>query len=67
MASHLKNLGMPVLLAILLGGCAAQQAYREGNDLTAKNQVEAGLVKYQEAVAAEPGNAKYRAAYQQAR
>jgi general secretion pathway protein D len=67
MASHLKNLGMPVLLAILLGGCAAQQAYREGNDLTAKNQVEAGLVKYQEAVRAEPGNAQYRTAYLQAR
>ena len=67
MASHLKNLGMPVLLAILLSGCAAQQAYREGNDLTAKNQVEAGLAKYQEAVRADPGNAQYRAAYLQAR
>jgi general secretion pathway protein D len=67
MASHLKNLGMSVLLAILLSGCAAQQAYREGNDLTAKNQVEAGLAKYQEAVRADPGNAQYRAAYLQAR
>ncbi|MFS2007373.1 secretin N-terminal domain-containing protein [Duganella sp. CT11-25] len=67
MASHLKNLGVPLLLAVLLSGCAAQLAYREGNDLTAKNQVEAGLSKYQEAVKADPGNAQYRAAYLQAR
>jgi len=67
MARHLKNVGVPLLLAVLLSGCAAQLAYRDGNDLIAKNQVEAGLSKYQEAVAAEPGNARYRAAYLQAR
>jgi general secretion pathway protein D len=60
-------LGVPLLLTVLLSGCAAQLAYREGNDLTAKNQVEAGLSKYQEAVKADPGNAQYRAAYLQAR
>jgi general secretion pathway protein D len=67
MASHLKNLLSPALLAILLSGCAAQMAYRDGKDLIAKDQVEAGLAKYQEAVKAEPGNAEYRAAYLQAR
>jgi general secretion pathway protein D len=67
MASHLKNLLSPALLAILLSGCAAQMAYRDGKDLIAKDQVEAGLAKYQEAVKAEPGNAEYRATYLQAR
>jgi general secretion pathway protein D len=52
---------------MLLGGCAGQMAYRDGNELIAKNQTEAGLAKYQEAVQAEPGNAQYRAALAQAR
>jgi len=59
----LKKLGSCAALAILLSGCAAQMAYRDGNDLIAKNQVEAGLAKYQEAVQADPGNAQYRTAY----
>jgi general secretion pathway protein D len=67
MASLLKTIGRCAALAILLSGCAAQMAYRDGNDLIAKNQLEAGLAKYQEAVKAEPGNAQYRAAWLQAR
>jgi general secretion pathway protein D len=59
-------LALPAL-ALALGGCAAQLAYRDGSDLIAHDQVEAGLRKYQEAIAAEPGNAKYHAAYLQAR
>ncbi|HEU4845143.1 MAG TPA: secretin N-terminal domain-containing protein [Burkholderiaceae bacterium] len=61
-----RALALPAL-ALALGGCAAQLAYRDGSDLIAHDQVEAGLRKYQEAIAAEPGNAKYRAAYLQAR
>ncbi|OFA03376.1 secretin N-terminal domain-containing protein [Duganella sp. HH101] len=67
MASHLKNLGrraaLPALLAVALGGCAGQMAYRDGRDLIAHDQIEAGLLKYQEAVRAEPGNAQYRQAF----
>ncbi len=54
-------------LALALTGCAAQMAYRDGRDLIEKDQVEAGLLKLQEAIAADPGNAQYRAAYLQAR
>jgi general secretion pathway protein D len=67
MASLLKNIGCCAALAILLSGCAAQMAYRDGNDLIAKNEIEAGLAKYREAVQADPGNAQYRAAYLGAR
>jgi general secretion pathway protein D len=67
MASPLKKIGVCAVLAILLSGCAAQMAYRDGNELIAKNQVEAGLAKYQEAVQADPYNAKYRSAYLAAR
>ncbi|MEW6370603.1 MAG: secretin N-terminal domain-containing protein [Pseudomonadota bacterium] len=56
-----------VLAALLLAGCAAQRAYQEGNALVAQEQVSAGLVKYREAVAADPGNPLYRAAYLRAR
>ncbi|QGZ43279.1 general secretion pathway protein GspD [Pseudoduganella flava] len=42
-------------------------AYRDGRDLIEKDQIEAGLLKLQEAIAKDPGNAQYRAAYLQAR
>ena len=55
------------MMIVLLAGCAGQRAYQEGNALVAKDQVAAGLVKYQEAVAAEPNNAQYKTAYLRAR
>ncbi|OON63781.1 general secretion pathway protein GspD [Massilia sp. KIM] len=54
-------------LALLLAGCAAQRAYQEGNALLAQDQVAAGLAKYQEAVAADPTNPLYKAAWLRAR
>lgn len=62
-----KRLALPALLSLLLAGCAAQQAYREGNELVAQDKVEAGLAKYQEAVAADPTNVTYKTAYLRAR
>ena len=55
------------LLPLLLAGCAAQRAYQEGNALVAQDQVGAGLAKYQEALASEPDNPVYRAAWLRAR
>jgi general secretion pathway protein D len=52
---------------LAVAGCAAQRAYREGNALLAQDHVAAGLAKFQEAVAADPENALYRAAYLRAR
>ena len=56
-----------LVAALVLAGCAAQRAYREGNDLIAHDQVEAGLLKYRDAVAADPANALYKVAYLRAR
>ena len=69
MASHLnRTLSLAALsMALALAGCAAQTAYRDGEKLVADDKVEAGLVKYQEAIAADPGNAQYRTAYLKAR
>ncbi|WP_307721867.1 secretin N-terminal domain-containing protein [Massilia sp. HP4] len=55
------------MLPLLLAGCAAQRAYQEGNALVAQDQVGAGLAKYQEALAAEPDNPVYKAAWLRAR
>ncbi|AVR96000.1 secretin N-terminal domain-containing protein [Pseudoduganella armeniaca] len=54
-------------MVLALSGCAAQMAYRDARDLIEKDQVEAGLLKLQEAISADPGNAQYRATYLQAR
>lgn len=65
--SRIRALGSVLCGAALLIGCTAQRAYQEGNALVAQQQVSAGLVKYREAVAADPGNALYRAALLRAR
>jgi general secretion pathway protein D len=62
-----RNLAVPLAVAVLLAGCAGQAAYREGNALVAQDRVEAGLLKYQEAVAADPANAAYKTAWLRAR
>lgn len=58
---------LPLVLPLLLAGCAAQRAYQEGNALVAQDQVGAGLAKYQEALASEPDNPVYKAAWLRAR
>lgn len=69
MASHLtgSRILTLALAALALSGCAAQMAYRDGVQLVADDKVEAGLLKYQEAIAADPGNAQYRATFLQTR
>jgi general secretion pathway protein D len=61
------RLSLNLAIAVLLSGCAAQMAYREGNELVSQDKVEAGLVKYQEAVVADPTNVVYKTAYLRAR
>lgn len=58
---------LAVLLFFLLAGCAAEQAFREGQLLLDEGQVDAGLAKLEEAVRAEPTNGKYRATLQSSR
>ncbi|MBI1891581.1 MAG: secretin and TonB N-terminal domain-containing protein [Burkholderiales bacterium] len=51
----------------LLAGCAAQMAYKDGKDLVAQDKIELGLLKFREAMAADPSNAEYRVAFTQTR
>lgn len=61
-----RRLALP-LAALLLAGCSGQLAYREGRSLVERDNLEAGLLKYKEAIAADPTNPLYRAAFIQAR
>jgi general secretion pathway protein D len=52
---------------IALAGCAAQRAYRQGQDLIASGHPTEGLAQLAQASQLEPGSAQYRIAYLQAR
>jgi general secretion pathway protein D len=52
---------------LLLSGCAAQLAYREGRDLVERGQGSAALVKFEEAANLDKGGAQYRIAVLQTR
>ena len=54
-------------LAVLLSGCAGQQAYREGRALVGEGRTLEGLAKLQEAQRQEPDSAEYRIAVVQTR
>ena len=56
-----------LMLCVLLAGCAAQTAYREGKDLIAQDKVEQGLQKFQEAVRLDPHDARYKSAFLETR
>ncbi|HWW72108.1 MAG TPA: secretin N-terminal domain-containing protein [Duganella sp.] len=51
----------------LLGGCAAQLAYRDGKDLVDSGKVEEGMRKLGEAINRDPSNVQYRQTYLQLR
>jgi general secretion pathway protein D len=53
--------------AAMLSGCAAEREYKDGKDLVAQDKVELGLVKFQQAMADDPANFEYKAAYMQTR
>jgi general secretion pathway protein D len=59
MTSMLRKLA-PVLLALLLAGCAAQRIHQEGTSLVNEGRVEEGLKKLYQAYKADPGNAKFK-------
>lgn len=49
-----------IAVALLLAGCAAQTAYREGQQLVTQGRVPEALAKLEEASRIEPGSAQYR-------
>lgn len=63
MSPHSYTKPLPYLWCIcllLLSGCAAQMAYRDGQNLAEQGQGKAALDKYDEASRLDKGNAQYR-------
>ncbi|MBK4735821.1 secretin N-terminal domain-containing protein [Noviherbaspirillum pedocola] len=54
-----------LLFCCLLGGCAAELAHRESDQLFAENRYDEGMNKLREAMRLEPGNAQFRIEYRQ--
>ncbi|GAB7545372.1 secretin N-terminal domain-containing protein [Cupriavidus sp. 8B] len=63
------RLGSACLVAavLLLGGCAADKAFREGQGLAAQGRLEEAMAKYQEAMALNPKDVQYKMGYLRAR
>ncbi len=59
---------LAVLFAVsLLGGCATDQALREGQRLLAEGRTDEGLKQLEQAMRTQPGNIQVRAAYLRAK
>lgn len=58
-----KNLLVALLIGLLLAGCAAQQAYKEGQGLFDQGKVEEGLAQMEKASRLDPDNSEYRSQY----
>lgn len=56
-----------LLITLVLTGCAAQFAYRDGKELVAQDKVEEGLAKFREAMTLDPHSLEYKEAYLQTR
>ena len=55
---------VPIVMAcvVLLGGCAAQNAYKEGQDLVSREKPADALIKFEEASRLDGSSAEYRIA-----
>lgn len=63
MRRFVPRLAAPLLACVLLWGCAAQTAFRDGQARVAQDELPQALERFSEAVRLEPGSAEYRAAY----
>jgi general secretion pathway protein D len=60
---HKANCLIGLLLVLLLAGCAAQQAYRDGQQLLDSGKAEEGLAQLNKAYKLDPDNYEYRNQY----
>lgn len=52
-----------IVVALVLGACAAQRAYQQGSELIAEGRQDEGLIKLEEATRLRPSSPEYRIAY----
>jgi general secretion pathway protein D len=63
---RLTTAGILLATALVLGGCAAGQAFRQGQNATRAGNLDEAVNAYRKAVQADPGNPNYTIALQRA-
>jgi len=68
-AGPLRRAACTALLAaaVLLGGCAAQKAFEQGQELALEGRNEEAMQKYQEALRLDPADVRYKAGFVRAK
>lgn len=66
MRTRFKQLGALLALAIVVAGCAARSAFREGDAAARAGNLDGAVAAYRRAAQAAPDNADYRLALQRA-
>ena len=66
MTNRLNAVGVLLALALLAGGCAAGQAFRQGDAATRAGDLDQAVTAYRRAVQADPDNPRYKIALERA-
>jgi len=66
MTRRLKALGVLLALALVAGGCAAAQAFRQGDSAMRAGKLDEAVAAYRKAVQAAPDNSNYKIALSRA-
>ena len=66
MTKRLFGLVLVVMVALLVGGCAASRAYRMGNTAMRAGNLDDAVALYRRAVLADPDNPNYKIALERA-
>jgi general secretion pathway protein D len=64
--NRLRGIGALLTLALLAGGCAAGQAFRQGDAAMRKGNLDQAVVAYRRAVQDDPDNPRYKIALERA-
>jgi tetratricopeptide repeat protein len=62
LTNRLRAVGVLLTLALLAGGCAAGQAFRQGDAATRTGDLDQAVAAYRRAVQADPDNPRYKIA-----
>jgi general secretion pathway protein D len=65
-ANRLRGLGVLLACAVFAGGCAASQAFKQGETLTKMGDLDAAVAAYRKAAQEDPDNAKYKISLERA-
>ena len=66
MAIRLTRLGAVLALALLVGGCAAGKAFRQGDAAARRGDLDQAVAAYRQAALSDPDNPRYRIALERA-